>query len=57
MINKILLYIFNPLRAFANKSVAEKMYVFCNKNKWVVYVTSFVVTGLIIFLAYILPNL
>lgn len=57
MIDRILLYIFNPLRAFANKKVAEKMYLLCNKNKWVAYALSFVITVFIIFLIYLLPNL
>jgi membrane protein YdbS with pleckstrin-like domain len=57
MIKKVLSYIFNPLKMVANKDIAEKIYLFCNKNKWVSYVTAFAITVFFVLWVYIIPNL
>lgn len=54
IIKKILTLIFEPLRAFANRNIAEKTSSFFNKNKWMIYVVSFLITLAVLFITYIL---
>ncbi|MFH0767664.1 MAG: hypothetical protein ABH890_05910 [Bacillota bacterium] len=57
MIKKVLALIFEPLRSFSNRNFAEKLSVFYHKNKWIAYVLAILLTAIMVFLAYILPNL
>lgn len=50
----ILTFIFEPLKAFANRNLAEKTSTFFNKNKWMIYVVSLIFTLLIIIITYVL---
>lgn len=50
----ILTFIFEPLKAFANRNLAEKTSAYFNKNKWMIYVVSFIITLLIIVITYVL---
>ncbi len=54
LLKKILTFIFEPLKAFANRNLAEKTSNYFNKNKWMIYVLSFVLTALILFITYAL---
>lgn len=53
-LKRILTLIFEPLRAFANRNLAEKTSSFFNKNKWMIYVVSFLITLLVLFITYVL---
>jgi hypothetical protein len=53
-IKNILTFIFEPLKAFANRNLAEKVSTYFNKNKWMIYVVSFMITILIILITYVL---
>lgn len=53
-IKSILTFIFEPLRAFANRNIAEKVSTYFSKNKWMIYVVSFIITLLIILITYVL---
>lgn len=53
-IKKILTLLFEPLKAFSNRNVAEKVSKFFMDHKWMIYVVSFLLTLLILFLTYIL---
>ncbi len=57
MIKKLLLFIFEPIRALSNRQFAEKAEGFFAKNKWAIYVLSLWITLLIVFLVYIFPYL
>jgi len=57
MIKKILVLIFEPIRALSNRTFAEKAESFFAKNKWAIYVLSLLVTAIILFLVYFLPNI
>jgi hypothetical protein len=48
--------IVEPLKFFASKNFAEKASVYFNKNKAMTFLVAFVITLMIIFFAYILPN-
>jgi len=52
MLKKLLTLIFEPLRAFANRNLAEKTSMFFQKNKWMTYVLSVVITVIIILMFY-----
>lgn len=54
---KILDFILQPFNYLSGKQGAEKISVFISKNKYLVYVISFVITLAIIFFMYIFPNL
>ena len=51
---KILTLIFEPLKAFANRNLAEKISSFFFKQKWMIYVLSLIITVLILVITYIL---
>jgi hypothetical protein len=53
-IKKILTFIFEPLRAFANRNLAEKTAAFFSKNKWMIYLVSFLITLVVLFITYVL---
>jgi hypothetical protein len=53
VIKTILTFIFEPLKAFANRNLAEKTSAFFNKNKWMIYVVSLIFTLLILFITYV----
>ena len=53
-LKRILTLVFEPLRAFANRNLAEKTSSFFNKNKWMIYVVSFLITLIILFITYVL---
>jgi len=53
-IKKILTFIFEPLRAFANRNIAEKTSTFFSKNKWMIYVVSFLITLVVLVITYVL---
>lgn len=57
MIKKIILSLLEPLKALSNRSFAEKAAQFFEKQKWATYVLSFLLTTIILFLVYVLPNL
>lgn len=57
MMKKILNLIFEPLKAISNRNFAEKLSVFYSKNRWLSFVLAFIITAIMIFLVYILPNL
>jgi hypothetical protein len=48
--------IVEPLKFFASRNFAEKLSVYFSKNKVMTYLVAFVITVIIIFFAYILPN-
>lgn len=54
---KLFYLIIEPLKAFANRNFAEKLSTIYNKNKWIAYVLSIILTIVVLFLAYIIPNL
>jgi len=54
---KVLMLFIQPLKFFASRNFAEKTAIYFSKHRYMVYVLSLVITLLIIFLAYILPNL
>ncbi len=54
LFKKILTFIFEPLKAFANRNIAEKISSFFFKNKWMIYVLSAIITLLILTITYIL---
>ena len=53
-LKRILTLVFEPLRTFANRNLAEKTSSFFNKNKWMIYVVSFLITLIILFITYVL---
>lgn len=53
-LKKILTLIFEPLKALSNRNIAEKTSSYFNKNKWMIYVVSFLITLLVLFITYIL---
>lgn len=53
-LKKILTLIFEPLKALSNRNIAEKTSSYFNKNKWMIYVVSFLITLLVLFVTYIL---
>ncbi len=53
-LKRILTLIFEPLRAFANRNLAEKTSSFFSKNKWMIYVVSFLITLFVLFITYVL---
>jgi len=53
---KILTLFVEPLKFFASRNFAEKVSVYFSKNKIMTYFVSFLITAIIIFFAYILPN-
>ncbi|MBU1142035.1 MAG: hypothetical protein KKH92_00150 [Firmicutes bacterium] len=57
MIKKILTLLFEPLKAFANRNLAEKISIYFNKNKWMTYVIALIFTLIIIFLGYSISGL
>ena len=57
MIKKILTLLFEPLKAFANRNLAEKISTYFSKNKWMTYVIALVFTLIIIFLGYTVSGL
>jgi hypothetical protein len=54
---KLLTLIFEPIKAFSNRNVAEKISQFFSKNKWLAYVVALVATLTLFVLYYVLPNL
>jgi hypothetical protein len=57
MFKKLLNIILEPLKAFANRNFAEKTAIYFSKNKWMIYVLSFLLTVLMLVLFYVVPNL
>ncbi len=57
MIKKLFITIIEPLKSFANRNFAEKLSVFYHKNKWISYVIALLITLILLFLNYVLPNL
>lgn len=55
-IKKILTLLFEPLKAFSNRNVAEKVSKFFIEHRWMIYVVSFLITMLILFTTYILQS-
>jgi uncharacterized BrkB/YihY/UPF0761 family membrane protein len=53
---KLLTLIFEPIKAFSNRNVAEKISQFFSKNKWLAFVVALVVTLVMFILYYVLPN-
>jgi t-SNARE complex subunit (syntaxin) len=53
-LKKILTLLFEPLKAFANRNLAEKTSAFFYKNKWMIYVVSFIITMLVLVITYVL---
>lgn len=54
LLKKILTLIFEPLKALANRNIAEKTSSYFNKNRWMIYVVSFLITLVVLFVTYIL---
>lgn len=53
-----LLYLFlEPLKALSNRNIAERTSNFFAKNHWLAYAVSILITLIILFLHYILPNI
>jgi hypothetical protein len=57
MFKKLLNIILEPLKAFANRNFAEKTAIYFSKNKWMIYVLSFILTMLMLVLFYVVPHL
>ena len=57
MLKKIWTLLFEPLKAFANRNLAEKVSNYFSKNKWMTYVIALIFTLIIIFIGYTIPNL
>ena len=57
MLKKLMNIILEPLKAFANRNFAEKTAIYFSKNKWMIYVLSFIVTLIMLALFYVVPNL
>lgn len=57
MIKKLLTLIFEPLRAFSNRNFAEKLSAFYAKNKWISVFLALLITLVVVFFAYVFPNL
>jgi len=57
MLKKFLTLIFEPLKAFSNRNIAEKTATYFNKNKWLAYVVSIVITLAILVIKYVIPNI
>ena len=53
MLKKLFTLIFEPLKAFANRNLAEKIAMFFSKNKWMTYVLSVVITVIILLMFYV----
>jgi hypothetical protein len=53
---RLLTLIVEPLKFFASRNFAEKVSVYFSKNKGMTYLVAFFITMIIIFFAYILPN-
>ncbi|HAX01982.1 MAG: hypothetical protein A2Y45_02635 [Tenericutes bacterium GWC2_34_14] len=54
ILKKILTLIFEPLKALSNRNLAEKTSSFFNKNRWMIYVVSFIITMLVLIITYVL---
>lgn len=54
---KLLTLIFQPLKYLASRSFAEKVSIYFTKHRWMVYLVSLLITLLIVFFSYILPEL
>ncbi|MDO9629186.1 MAG: hypothetical protein Q7I99_04725 [Acholeplasmataceae bacterium] len=57
MIKKLWTLFFEPLKAFANRNLAEKVSLYFNKNRWMTYVVALIFTLIIIFLGYTISGL
>jgi membrane-bound acyltransferase YfiQ involved in biofilm formation len=57
MIKKIWTLFFEPLKAFANRNLAEKVSTYFNKNKWMTYIIALIFTLIIIFLGYTISGI
>ncbi|MDI6452155.1 hypothetical protein [Peloplasma aerotolerans] len=57
MMKRIMNIFLEPLKAFANRNFAEKVSIYFSKNKWFTYVVSVIITLIILFFAYVLPNI
>jgi len=57
MLKKFLTLVFEPLKAFSNRNIAEKTSNYFNKNKWLAYVISFLITLAIMLFKYVIPGL
>jgi hypothetical protein len=57
MIKKIVTLFVQPLKFFASRNFAEKVSVYFSKNKFMLYAASLIITLVIVFLYYILPEL
>jgi hypothetical protein len=53
MLKKILTLIFEPLKAFANRNLAEKISMFFSKNKWMTYLLSVLITIIVVLMFYV----
>ncbi len=53
---KLLTLFVEPLKFFSSRNFAEKVSVYFSKNRFMTYVISLLITAIIIFFAYILPN-
>lgn len=54
ILKKILTFIFEPLKTLSNRNIAEKTSSYFNKNKWMIYVVSFLITFIVLFVTYFL---
>ncbi len=57
MLKKIWTLFFEPLKAFANRNLAEKISTYFTKNKWMTYIIALIFTLIIIFIGYTIPGL
>jgi hypothetical protein len=53
---KLFTLIVEPLKFFASRNFAEKVSVYFSKHRVMTYLVAFVITVIIIFFSYILPN-